>query len=251
MRFITKSFVGRTTDDGHLILEHVGYHQTARHAESGKTGDAKYRYRCGVCGNEDAIAQGNHLKRQGHTTHCGCLAKRDTAYKFSNNPKAAERDCYIYLYSTVGGCAFKLGIAGNVRSRRTKSYEDQLFVSQVLPRATAWAVEQVMLDRLRFMGLTYDLEDVPAFDEGESGGSEVFVHLPMGDIINDINDLIDEVKTIGWEALIDKYIAIERQQHCHLFRFRDGRMVQTCGNDYVGQPMDQIQFLNKLFTKHS
>ena len=144
-------FVGQTTQDGVLVLEHVGYKASPSHVKKGDRGVAIYRYRCPVCGSEDKTAYGNNLKKPGHTTHCGCLAKRDSRLKFSRNKRAAKTPCFVYLFSTIGTTAMKVGIAKDikVRVRQGKnSYEQEMYASQQLTRAEAWSVEQVMLHRL-------------------------------------------------------------------------------------------------------
>lgn len=244
---ITTAFVGVTTPDGHFILEHIGYHQKPRDKKKGTIGEAKYRYRCAVCGNEEAVANGYHLKAPGNTTHCGCLSKRDSAIKFSRNKKAADAKCFLYLYSTINTSAMKIGIAKNVKARASASYEQELYVSQSLSRAECWSVEQVMLHRLRKIGLTFDLENVPAWTEmGECGGSEVFAAIDFLVVIKDIRELIDEVQQIGWDKLLDKYIPLEQMHARHLFRYdRDTkRQYQSTGEGYVGQPYRSVFDLN-------
>ena len=173
---ITAAFVGQITDSGCLILEHIGYHQPPSFAKRGYVGTAKYRFQCPACGNTEAQAQGCALK-QGDTTHCGCLSKRDSRLKFSRNQKAADAPCFVYLFNTIGGCGMKLGIAKDIKRRASESYEEELFAIS-MTRAEAWSVEQVMLHRLRKIGLTFDLSDVPAWNGKEGGGSEVFAHIP-------------------------------------------------------------------------
>ena len=72
---ITAAFVGQTTSDGLKILEHTSYNQTPADIKRGVIGRAVYRYLCPVCGNDQATARGEDLKRPGNTTHCGCLGK--------------------------------------------------------------------------------------------------------------------------------------------------------------------------------
>lgn len=233
---ITAAFVGKTTQDGHLILEHIGYKATPSKREIGNTGDALYRYRCGVCGNEEATGLGHHLKRPGHITHCGCLSVRDSRLTFSQNVKKAEAPCFIYVFSTIANTGIKVGISNNIKRRASENYDEQLFVSQSLPRAVCWSVEQVIHHRLRTLGLQYDLEDVPAFQAGEEcGGSEVFYSFDLAWVITQINELIAEADAIGWEALIDRYIPIAQQTHRQLFYWDGERMCQSKGEGYVGQ----------------
>ena len=71
------------------------------------------------------------------------------------------------------------------------SYENELYVSQELHRADAWAVEQVMLHRLRMIGLTFDLENVPAWSEiQEAGGSEVFAMIDFINVETQIREVL-------------------------------------------------------------
>ena len=243
-REITAAFVGQTSPDGHLILEHIGYKATPSDVKNGKRGKAIYRYRCAVCGNEDAKGWGNALKKPGHTTHCGCLSKRDSRLKFSRNKKAAQSPCFIYLFSTIGTSAMKLGMSKNVKRRVSQgknSYENELYVSQELTRADAWAVEQVMLHRLRMIGLTFDLENVPAWSEiQEAGGSEVFAYVDFIKVETQIRDLIREVKELGWEQLLDRYIPIEEMTHHQLLRWNGKRVIQSNGDGYLGQPYSSV-----------
>jgi predicted nucleic acid-binding Zn ribbon protein len=238
---ITAAFVGQTTSDGHLILEHVGYRQTPTHKKKGRIGQAIYRYKCSVCGNEDAVARGVHLKTPGNTAHCGCGSKRDCRIKFTQNEKKAEAPCFVYIFSTIANTGIKLGISNNIKRRASENYDEQLFVSQSLPRSTCWAVEQVMHHRLRTLGLQYDLTDVPAFQTGEeAGGTEVFYNFDLAWVISQINDLIAEAETIGWQALIDRYIPLLQQTHLQLFYWEGKRIRQSSGEGYIGHQHNSV-----------
>jgi hypothetical protein len=231
---ITAAYVGQTSPDGHQILEHVGYRQTPTHKKEGKQGAALYRYKCNVCGNEEAVSWGLNLKRPGHTTHCGCLSIRDSRLTFSKSQAKANASCYTYLYTVIGGTGVKLGISKNPDSRETRSYEEQCFIARTT-RANAWSVEQVLLHRYRKMGLTYDLEDVPAFQSGdEAGGSEVFYSLDTPFLVSEMIDLLEEVETIGWQELLDRYIPVDEMNHRQLFYMDGKRMVQSSGEGYIG-----------------
>ena len=238
------SFVGQTTQDGLVVLEHVGYHATPSQKKKGKKGCSIFRFRCPVCGNEEKTGLIMNLKKPGQTTHCGCLGKKDSRLKFSRSKTAAKSPCFIYLFSTVGTSAMKVGIAKDVRRRASKgknSYENELYVSQELHRADAWAVEQVMLHRLRIIGLTFDLENVPAWSEiQEAGGSEVFAMIDFIDVETQIRSLIREVKELGWEQLLDRYIPIEEMTHHQLLRWNGKRVIQSNGDGYLGQPYSSV-----------
>jgi hypothetical protein len=231
---ITQSFIGQTTQAGHVILEHVGYHQSPSDATLGFSGKAKYRYRCGVCGNEEAVTIGQNLKRLNCVTHCGCLSSKDSRLTFSKSEAKATAPCFVYVYSVLNNSGIKVGIAKNVQARASKSYEQQLFVSQAMPRASAWAVEQVLLYKLRSMGLQYDLTGTDAFQGKEAGGSEVFHQADLTAVIQQINDLISEAETIGWQQLLDRYIPIDKMNHHQLFYWDGGRMRQSSGEGYIG-----------------
>jgi hypothetical protein len=228
------AFVGQTTKDGHVVLEHIGYHRSPCHIRTGELGDTKYRYRCFVCGSEDGIALGKALQRQNHTTHCGCLSTRDSRLTFSKSEAKATAPCFVYVYSVLNNSGIKVGIAKNVQARASKSYEQQLFVSQAMPRANAWAVEQVLLFKLRSMGLQYDLAGTDAFQGKEAGGSEVFHQTDLTAVIQQINDLISEAETIGWQQILDRYIPIDKMTHHQLFYWDGDRMRQSSGEGYIG-----------------
>ena len=126
-------------------------------------------------------------------------------------------------------------------AKESNSYEQEMYVSQQLTRAEAWSVEQVMLHRLRKIGLTFDLENVPAWNEiGEAGGSEVFAAVDFEPVIHQLRELIQEVGVIGWESLLDKYIPIEEMTHRQLLRWNGKRTVQSTGEGYEGQPCTSI-----------
>ena len=232
---ITKAFVGVTSLDGHTILQHIGYNQTPSKKKRGWLGDALYRYKCGVCGNDQATATGSNLKKPGHTTHCGCLSKRDSRLLFTRFEKKASKPCFFYIFSTVGGCATKIGISTNIKRRASESYEQELFVSAPLTRAEAWSIEQVMLHQLRRIGLQFDLTDLPAFQSGvEAGGSEVLVSLGLDKLIKMYQTYAMDVLALGWEGLLDAYIPVEEMNHHQLFRWDGDRMTQATGDSFKG-----------------
>ena len=238
---ITAAFVGQTSPDGHLILEHIGYHQAPSCKKLGRIGKAIFRYQCAACGSTEGKARGNDLKKPGNTTHCGCLSKRDSRLKFTRSKKRASAPCHIYLFSTIGDTAMKIGIAKDVSKRASVSYEEELFVSAGLTRAQAWSVEQVMLHRFRKIGLTYDLTNVPAWQSGdESGGTEVFAYIDFMTVISQIRSLMFELLTLSWEQLLDKYIPLEEMTHHQLYRWDGKHQHQTDGAGYTGQPYTSV-----------
>ena len=130
---------------------------------------------------------------------------------------------------------------GVVSSKGKNSYENELYVSQELHRSDAWAVEQVMLHRLRMIGLTFDLENVPAWSEiQETGGSEVFAMIDFIKVETQIRELIREVKELGWEQLLDRYIPLEEMTHHQLLRWNGKRVIQSTGDGYLGQPYSSV-----------
>ena len=240
-----KALIGQTTADGHVILEHVGFHQTPSDKKRDQIGKAKYRYKCAICGNEEAIATGNNLKKQGHTTHCGCLKTKtkDTRLVFTRDEEWAESECYFYIFKCIANTAVKVGISNNPQTRKSKSYEEQMFVSQRLPRAMCWAIEQVLLHRLRASGFSYDLEDVPAFEKGKEGGaSEVFSYKSIGQIIDEFEKLIKAAETEDWQSLLDRFIPLEEMKRQQLFLWNGERIVQSEGKGFLGQTL--ISFFN-------
>ena len=238
---ITKAFVGVTTLDGHTILEHIGYHQTPSDKKKGWIGKAIYRYKCAVCGNEDATAQGNNLKIPGNTTHCGCLGKRDGRLTFGKNEKKANQPCFFYIFSTVGGAAHKIGISNNVKRRASESYEQELFVSAPMPRASCWSLEQVILYQLRRIGLQFDLSDLPAFEEGqEAGGTEVIVSMRLDQLMQLYQKLAMEVLALGWEGLLDKYIPEPDMTMYQRLRWNGDQMEVVSGEKFEGHIYNSV-----------
>ena len=232
---ITKAYVGVTNIDGMTILEHTRYHQRPSDKKRGILGIAVYRYRCGVCGNENATAVGDNLKKPGHITHCGCLGKRDGRLTFGRNHKKAESPCFFYIFSTVNGLATKIGISKNIKHRASESYEQELFVSAAMPRANCWAVEQVMLHQLRKIGMQFDLSDIPAFEEGkESGGSEVLVNIGLDKLIQLYQRLAMDCLALGWEGLLDAYIDEPDMNMYQRLRWNKEQMEVVSGENYKG-----------------
>jgi len=233
---ITAEFLGQTTPDGHKILEHVGYKQIPRDIKIGRIGRAIYRYQCVVCGNTEATALGDSLKRLGNTTHCGCLGKKDSAQTFQRSQSQHDRSCHLYVYDTIADTGLKIGIASNLSKRETRSYGCQLYTIQ-LKRAEAWGVEQVIHYIMRRMGNSYDLTDVPAWknEKGmEAGSTEVFYSVSMTWLIDLIQTLSQEVQVCGFDELIDRYIPIEDQTHRQLFRWDGNRLHQSSGHGFIG-----------------
>ena len=60
---LTASFVGQTTQDGLVVLEHVGYHATPSQKKKGKKGCSIFRFRCPVCGNEEKTGVDNEPQK--------------------------------------------------------------------------------------------------------------------------------------------------------------------------------------------
>ena len=115
---ITAAFIGQTTPDGHVILEHVGYTQCPAQRRKGELGNATYRYRCAVCGNEEAVAAGGNLKKNGHTTHCGCQkSNRESINKHLRNEKYANSLCMFYIWTLDYDSLVKIGITNNMKRR--------------------------------------------------------------------------------------------------------------------------------------
>lgn len=237
---ITAAFVGQTTKDGLKILEHVGYQQSPSHKKMGKSGRAIYRFLCPVCGSDHKKEYGNNLKRPGHITHCGCLSKRDSRNTFTKQKAKAEKPCFFYIFSTIGGSAKKIGISENIKRRVSKSYEQELFVSAAMPRAHAWAIEQVMLYQLRRIGLQFDLTDLPAFEGKEAGGSEVLVSLELEKFLDLYRKLSAELDELGWEGLLDAYIPEPDMNNHQRFRWDGDRMEVVSGEKFKGHIFNSV-----------
>lgn len=206
---ITTSFVGQTTKDGHLILEHSGYHQTPTHKKLGKVGNAKYTYKCGQCGGiGEAI--GNSLKTPGHTPGCKSCSrgKRESIGKHLKNKRWANSLCHYYIYTVDDDLLLKLGISNDCDRRATygpdpdRWYTSPLYVSQKYPRSWVWVAEQIILK---------ETEDFAApiperWGEKWSGQSE----LRRGDLDTDevimmFLQLMEEIAVDGFHAVYIKY----------------------------------------------
>lgn len=167
----TISFVGQTTADGHLILEHVGYHATPSAIKKGKQGAALYRYKCVCCGDTEAVARGDHLKIPGHTPNCAkCRTKYESIETYLKNKERGKVPCQLYVSSVYFGDYLKIGISKDYDKRSAAgnsgnfyydknltpeqhyragnidlSYEDCYFLSDWYPRSWIYAIEQILL----------------------------------------------------------------------------------------------------------
>jgi hypothetical protein len=166
------AFVGKLTADGHLITEHVGYQATPSAKKRGTKGDAKYRYTCARCGNTEAISVGNALKKPGNTPGCVKCAqgRRETINSHLHRKGAEPKPTSFYIADVYYGDYLKLGISNNYERRAAQgnnnnplfdkdltpeehflagnedlSYEHCWFLSEPLPRAWVFAVEQILL----------------------------------------------------------------------------------------------------------
>ena len=199
---ITKEFVGVTTIDGHTILEHIGYYQSPNN--DNKDRKAIYRYKCAVCGDENGIAQGAHLKMEGRHKSCGCQASgKDSIQGFENQDGWANSDCYVYI-ADVDSKYIKPGITNNLNTRASMSegrYNDYLFVSPKLSRCEAWAIEQNLLS------LTSDamptLDELP--DEYFNWGGKTELRIKDMFSLNELrwkfDGLYRQLQKIGWREL--------------------------------------------------
>ena len=168
---ITLSKIGQTTPDGHLILEHVGYHATPYDIKKGKSGVALYRYKCAQCGNDQATARVNNLFTGGHTTHCGCQkSNRESIAQHRRCKDKAMQPCNFYVADFYFSDYLKLGISNNYDRRAAQgnrnnpyfdkdltpeehtkannidlSYEHCWYLSPPFPRAWVFSVEQILL----------------------------------------------------------------------------------------------------------
>ena len=173
----TLKFVGKVTDDGHLILEHVGYRSTPAATKRGLPGKALYRYKCACCGNTEAVALGNDLKRPGHITgcsHCSVQHRKESIRLYLHNKQAAMAPSHLYVSSVYFGDYIKIGITKDYANRAAQgnrgnylydknltpeehykagnvdlSYEDCYYLSPPFPRAWTFSIEQILLSATR------------------------------------------------------------------------------------------------------
>ena len=165
---VTKAYVGQTTPEGHLILEHVGYRPTATDIRRGVRGGAVYRYKCANCGNTDAVAKGEHLKRPKMVTNCSACrssAPRESINSHLRDKEKAMSSCQLYVSSVYFGDYIKIGISKDYDKRSAAgnkgnhlydkkltpeehykagnvdlSYEDCYFLSPPFPRAWVFSI---------------------------------------------------------------------------------------------------------------
>tara|TARA_R110002012_G_scaffold99148_1_gene237060 strand:+ start:540 stop:1757 length:1218 start_codon:yes stop_codon:yes gene_type:complete len=171
----TTSFVGQTTPDGHLILEHVGYKASPKEIERGEKGNALFRYQCGCCGNTEAVAHGESLKKLNHTPNCDkCRRKGESIKSHLRSKERAMAPCQLYVCAIYFGDYIKIGISNNYDRRSYEhnygnpyfdkdltpeehykagnidlSYEDLHFLSEWHPRSWIFSVEQILLAATR------------------------------------------------------------------------------------------------------
>lgn len=212
---ITAAFVGQTTEDGHLILEHVGYHQAPSDKKKGKIGHAKYRYRCGRCG-EEGEAVGYSLKKPGNTSGCkNCVqARYDTLNKFIYKEGYGDSLCSFYIFTLDCDLLVKMGISMDVHHRGQKSYAkfpeecrylSPLYVSQMYKRSDVWVAEQIL--HKEFAEFSADIPEEWNQYGHWGGQSEVYgLELDTDQVVLRFFQLMEEIAEAGYVSVYNKYV---------------------------------------------
>ena len=173
-----------------LIGEYLGRHTPTLH-------------RCLVHGEEHKTRPADCIKGRG--LKC-CRLGGDTRKRLSSDPTWANSSCHIYL-AKVNGKYLKPGIAVDLEQRvkndRKKFYTGYDFVSPVMTRAGAWAIEQSLL-RLSAHAKPEVLE--PEYSKW-AGRTELRLKtaLPAHWYVEKFHELVEELAEIGWEDLYLKY----------------------------------------------
>ena len=168
---ITQSFFGKITIEGHKIIECVGHQMNLFAVKKGKRGSAKFRYLCGRCGNDQAVAIGSNLKIPGKTPGCTkCHKYRESIARHLADKTWAESPCQFYIVDILDGKFLKIGISSKYSTRATLGNKSNPFYDQQkarrgkagshsidfsyghiwllhepLPRAWVFSIEQILL----------------------------------------------------------------------------------------------------------
>jgi hypothetical protein len=160
-------------------------------------------HRCLVHG-ELHMASPNNLQKGGGLS-C-CRGSGDSFELFCSDAERRESNCQLYI-ARVNGRYLKPGIAKDpeVRAKRDrlKFYKGFDFVSPVLTRAEAWAIEQ-SLHLLSYDAKPDALE--PEYDDFE-GRTELRLKAiyPAAWYIAKYHELVEELAELGWEELYLKH----------------------------------------------
>jgi hypothetical protein len=160
-----------------------------------------------ACGNPETVNVAGASLRNNHTRSCGCIAGGwDSPKRFLDEPDHAKSKTNLYFVE-VRHCLQKFGLAVDIfqRSRSAGEGNDytQLYFQQQLPRAEAWAVEQVCLARTSALWQPAKIRSLGL--GGWNGWTELRYGLAPAEGKAMIAQLIAEVKEFGWLALLEKY----------------------------------------------
>ena len=186
----------------------------ARLAEVGKAellGEYKGRmvptlHRCLIHGEAYKVLPNNLLSGQGLMCCKRAKAGYDDMQRLRADEKLASSNCHVYL-ARVNGKYLKPGISNDPEKRarrdQKKFYKGFDFVSPVLARAEAWAIEQSLL-ALSKDAKVWGLE--PEYEDFE-GRTELRLKatLPAHWYVEKFHELFEELAEIGWSDLHLKY----------------------------------------------
>nr|BDD46741.1 hypothetical protein 12 [bacterium] len=217
---ITAGFVGQTTPDGHVVLEHVGYKATPSERKRGEIGKAVYRYRCAQCGNEKATAQGRNLKKPGHTTHCGCQSRKDNFARFTRDHAWANKPTCFYIASVWYDLFVKPGISSSYNLRSDlggryvahTEYQGNFFCSHLMPRAIVWTIEQIILKETRSYCVKDEELPQEMLEPKWAGRSELRSFKCDPEMIEDrFFELLHEIQDYqdNWISVYTKYMGVK------------------------------------------
>lgn len=153
------------------------------------------------CGNQ-SISQ-LELLRSGMVKSCGCLAGTggDSKQRFISDKEWADSPCHFYV-ANILDLYFKPGIARNTDNRARNgggAYSNFLFVSPLLCRCEAWAIEQRILKLTRDASIEAESSGVLEFAgyselrDRDSYSVDWYRHA--------FYELLEELSDVGWERL--------------------------------------------------
>ena len=162
------------------------------------------KHRCKVHGEIHLGRPATLLK--GHGLKC-CNRGGTDVTRLRNDQEFADSDCYMYI-AKINGMYLKPGISQDPEQRATRKnardyYAGYAFVSPVLTRAEAWAIEQVLLTQSREAKPT----SLPSKYLEMEGYTELRLKatLPAHWYVEKFHELVEELAEIGWEDLYLKY----------------------------------------------
>lgn len=179
--------------------------------ESEEWGQAKVRWLCQCsCGNPELVPVIAQNLTRGKTQSCGCIASGwDSPTRFVDEPDHASCLTNFYVVE-VRKTFLKFGIADDVfkRSKNNGDGNDysKFFLKTELPRADAWAVEQVCLFRTR-----EQWQPAKIRSEGMAfwpGWTELRFGVDPKKAVSMAKGLITEVREIGWLELLKRHAPV-------------------------------------------